>query len=64
MLLIFSIFSNILYIYHLLNNGIRTFLENLRISTFNIVSILSGTGYVTTDFSLWGKVSISISFFF
>ena len=31
------------------------FLENLRISTFNVVSILSGTGYVTTDFSAWGK---------
>ena len=31
------------------------FAENLRISTFNVVSILSGTGYVTSDFSLWGK---------
>jgi len=30
-------------------------LENLRISTFNVVSILSGTGYVTADFSSWGK---------
>jgi len=31
------------------------FLNNLRISAFNVVSILSGTGYVTSDFSLWGK---------
>ena len=31
------------------------FLENLRISTFNVVSVLSGTGYVTADFSAWGK---------
>jgi len=31
------------------------FLENLRISTFNVVSVLSGTGYVTADFSSWGK---------
>jgi len=30
-------------------------LDNLRISTFNVVSILSGTGYVTSDFSSWGK---------
>ena len=27
----------------------------LRISTFNVVSILSGTGYVTSDFSVWGN---------
>jgi len=38
----------------LINNG-YTFLENLRISTFNVVSILSGTGYVTSDFSMWGN---------
>jgi len=31
------------------------FLENLRISTFNVVSVMSGTGYVTADFSSWGK---------
>ena len=37
-----------------INNG-HTFLENLRISTFNVVSILSGTGYVTSDFSMWGN---------
>ena len=42
-------------IYLLFNNKGYGFLENLRISTFNVVSILSGTGYVTSDFSLWGK---------
>ena len=51
--LIFSILLMLLYLL-LINNG-NNFLENLRISTFNIVSILSGTGYVTEDFSLWGK---------
>ena len=30
-------------------------IERLRIASFNVVSILSGTGYVTDDFSLWGK---------
>ena len=32
-----------------------SFFDNLRISVFNVVSILSGTGYVTNDFSAWGK---------
>ncbi len=45
----------IMFIYLLLNNKGYNFSENLRISTFNVVSILSGTGYVTSDFSLWGK---------
>ena len=33
-------------------------LEKIRISSFNVVSILSGTGYVTDDFGLWGKFSL------
>ena len=45
----------IMFIYLLLNNKSYSFSENLRISAFNVVSILSGTGYVTSDFSLWGK---------
>jgi len=45
----------LMFLYLMLNNKEYSFSENLRISTFNIVSILSGTGYVTSDFSLWGK---------
>ena len=45
----------LMFLYLLLSNNEYNFLENLRISTFNVVSILSGTGYVTSDFSLWGK---------
>ena len=44
-----------MFLYLLQSNQNINFLENLRISTFNVVSILSGTGYVTSDFSLWGK---------
>ena len=44
-----------MFLYLLINNKEYSSLENLRISAFNVVSILSGTGYVTTDFSLWGK---------
>ena len=51
--LIFSVILMLLYL--ILNNKGYSFFENLRISTFNVVSILSGTGYVTSDFSLWGK---------
>ena len=42
-------------LYLLFSNKEYGFVENLRISTFNVVSILSGTGYVTADFGLWGK---------
>jgi len=36
----------------------NNFFTNLRISAFNVTSILSGTGYVTSDFNLWGKFPI------
>ena len=52
-ILIISIFLMLVYL--MLNNKAYNFLENLRISTFNVVSIISGTGYVTADFSSWGK---------
>ena len=52
-ILIFSVLLMLAYL--MVNNKSYDFLENLRISTFNVVSILSGTGYVTTDFSAWGK---------
>jgi len=45
----------LMFVYLISINKEYNFLENLRISIFNVVSILSGTGYVTTDFSLWGK---------
>ena len=45
----------LMFLYLMLNNKEYSFLENLRISTFNVVSVLSGTGYVTADFSSWGN---------
>jgi len=44
-----------MFLYLMLTNNEYSFSENLRVSAFNVLSILSGTGYVTTDFSLWGK---------
>ena len=52
-LLLISIF--IMFLYLFLNNLENSFLDNLRISSFNVLSILSGTGYVTDDFGLWGE---------
>ena len=52
-ILLISVF--LMFVYLLVVNKEYSFLENLRISAFNVVSILSGTGYVTSDFSLWGK---------
>jgi len=52
-ILIISILLMIAYL--MFDNKTYDFLDNLRISTFNVVSILSGTGYVTSDFSSWGK---------
>ena len=52
-LIIFSVL--IMFLYLFFSNENYSILENLRISSFNVVSILSGTGYVTDDFGLWGK---------
>ena len=45
----------IMFLYLFLNNSEFSFFDNLRISSFNVLSILSGTGYVTDDFGLWGE---------
>ena len=45
----------IMFLYLFINNTQHSFFDNLRISSFNVISILSGTGYVTDDFGLWGE---------
>jgi len=45
----------LMFFYLIVSNQEYSFLDNLRISAFNVVSVLSGTGYVTADFSAWGK---------
>ena len=45
----------LIFLYLALSSTEYNFFENLRISTFNVVSVLSGTGYVTDNFSSWGK---------
>ena len=55
-LLIISII--VMFLYLLFINYESGVLDKIRISSFNVISILSGTGYVTDDFGLWGKFSL------
>ncbi len=55
-LLVISIFVMFFYLFFI--NYESSLFEKLRISSFNVISILSGTGYVTDDFGLWGKFSL------
>ena len=55
-ILIFSII--IMFAYLFIISEETSVIDNLRISFFNVISILSGTGYVTDDFGLWGKFSL------
>ena len=55
-LLAISIF--IMFVYLVLAEYDGSIFEKIRISSFNVISILSGTGYVTDDFGLWGKFSL------
>jgi trk/ktr system potassium uptake protein len=36
--------------------------EAVRYASFNVVSILTGTGFATTDFTLWGSFAVAIFF--
>ncbi len=58
--LIYLLFISIviMFIYLLFINDESSLFEKIRISSFNVISILSGTGYVTDDFGLWGKFSL------
>ena len=53
-----TISITIMFVYLLFINFESSLLDKIRISSFNVISILSGTGYVTDDFGLWGKFSL------
>ena len=55
-LLIISIV--IMFFYLIFINYESNIFDKIRISSFNVISILSGTGYVTDDFGLGGKFSL------
>jgi len=53
-----TISITIMFLYLLFINNESNLFDKIRISSFNVISILSGTGYVTDDFGLWGKFSL------
>ena len=55
-LILISVF--IMFMYLIFINYESTIFDKIRISSFNVISILSGTGYVTDDFGLWGNFSL------
>jgi len=42
-------------------NGIDA-LSALRLASFNVISVITGTGYATTDFSAWGGFAVAALF--
>ncbi len=48
----------VMFLYLLFINYESSLLDKIRVASFNVISILSGTGYVTDDFGLWGKFSL------
>ena len=48
----------VMFFYLVFINYESSIFDKIRISSFNVISILSGTGYVTDDFGLWGKFSL------
>jgi len=63
LLYIFILSVLLMFLFLFFSNKNFNFIENLRISTFNVISIISGTGYVTADFSLWGEFPLSFFLF-
>ena len=54
----------IMFFYLIFINYESSLFDKIRISSFNVISILSGTGYVTDDFGLWGKIFFNFFFCF
>ena len=40
------------------------FIDAIRFSAFNVISVITGTGYSTEDFSKWGGFAIGLLFIF
>ncbi len=52
----------VMTIYLHLKNGVEAVIA-LRLAAFNVVSVITGTGYATTDFGLWGGFAVASLFF-
>ncbi len=59
-IIVISIVTTVLYL--VLQQGLTTG-ESLRRASFNIVSIITGTGYTNGDYNIWGGFAVSLFFF-
>ncbi len=48
---------------YLWSSGAYSFSESFRYVAFNVVSVITTTGYATTDYSLWGAFPVAVFFF-
>jgi trk system potassium uptake protein TrkH len=51
----------VMTLYLHLKNGVEA-VNALRLAAFNVVSVITGTGYATTDFGLWGGYAVAALF--
>ncbi len=61
-LIIAAVSVALMVVWQTLINGVRL-TEAIRYVTFNGVSIMTGTGYSSTDFGLWGAFPVTMFFF-
>lgn len=48
---------------YLWGNGTYPLLTSIQYSTFNVISIITTTGYATADYNLWGSFPVTLFFF-
>lgn len=48
---------------YLWNNGYYDLAESFKYSIFNVISVITTTGYATTDYGLWGPFATAVFFF-
>lgn len=56
-----AVFILLIWIYETLR-GVHFGLEGLRYAAFNVVSVMTGTGYANDDYGAWGPFSVALFF--
>lgn len=57
------VFLTVALTWSLWHNGLYSLSESFKYAIFNIVSLITTTGYATTDYTLWGAFPIALFFF-
>lgn len=57
-----AVLITVLVAWRALSMGVQT-AEMLRKTVFNVVSIITGTGYASQDYGLWGPLAVAVFFF-